>query len=67
MNTDNVNNQVNILNNVLLTAINSYVSPNKWINDTIKKKIEEREIKKNIWLNNKLNTEALLSYKFTKR
>ena len=71
MNTDDVNNQVNILNNVLLTAINNCAplittrvkgKPNIWMNDTIKK-IKEREMKKNIWFNNKLNTEALLSYK----
>ena len=71
MKTD-VNNKVNILNNVLLTEINNCAQlitkwvkrkPNKWMNNTIKKKIEERETKKNIWLNNKLNTEALFSYK----
>ena len=55
MNTDDVNNQVNILNIVLLTAINNCAplittrakrKLNKSMNDTIKKKIEEREMKK---------------------
>ena len=36
------------------------------MNDTIKKKVEKRETKKNIWLNNKLNTEALFSNKDAK-
>ena len=57
MNTDDVNNQVYILNNLLLTAINNCDplittrvkrKPNKWKNDTIKKKIGEREMKKNV-------------------
>ena len=57
VNTDNVNNQVHIINNVLLTAINNCAplittrvkrKPNKWMNDTIKKNIEEREIKKHL-------------------
>ena len=47
MNTDDVDHQVNILNNILLTAINNCAplittratrKPNKWMNDTIKKK-----------------------------
>ena len=37
------------------------------MNDIIKKKIEEREMKKNICFNNKLNSEALLSYNEAKR
>ena len=37
------------------------------MNDIIKKKIEEREIKKNIWLSNKSNTEGLITYKDAKR
>ena len=76
LNTDNVNNQVTILNNVLKEAINKCAplittrvkrQPNKWMNDIIKKKIEEREIKKNIWLSNKSSTEALTNYKDAKR
>ena len=52
MNTDDVNNQVNILNNVLLTAINNCTplittkvkrKPNKWMNDTIKKKLKKEK------------------------
>ena len=41
--------------------------PNKWINDSIKRKIEEREAIKTNLLNNKSNIEALLDYKDSKR
>ena len=37
------------------------------MNDILKKKIEEREIKKIIWLINKSNTKALITYKDAKR
>ena len=52
MNTDYVNNQVDKLNNVLLTAIKNCAplittrakrKPNKWMNDTIKKKLKKEK------------------------